>query len=143
MNIDRRDFIRAASLTVVTVSCSGMLASLISSCTNVKYVQSANEGSRLKIALAELANQSFVVVKSERLPAPVYLAKNEDKQYNAVLMQCTHKQCELTPTGNFMTCPCHGSEFSASGAVLKSPAVNALKNYPLSFDEQFVYIQIR
>jgi hypothetical protein len=56
----------------------------------------------------------------------------------AVSMQCTHSNCTI---GNYgartlkrYVCGCHHSAFSATGAVLASPATRPLKIYATTFD---------
>jgi thiosulfate dehydrogenase (quinone) large subunit len=40
---------------------------------------------------------------------------------------CTHAGCEVGYAGGVLTCPCHGSEFSATtGAVIRGPAISPL-----------------
>ena len=52
------------------------------------------------------------------------LTDNGPRAYDA---HCTHLGCvlQVSPEGS-IRCPCHGSEFSATGAVIRGPARNAL-----------------
>ena len=43
--------------------------------------------------------------------------------YSAI---CTHLGCVVSPSGNELHCPCHGSVFGADGAVQHGPAPRAL-----------------
>ena len=47
---------------------------------------------------------------------------------------CTHKGCSVSFNGTLLRCPCHGSQFSLEGAVLRGPATVALKTYEAVFD---------
>lgn len=47
---------------------------------------------------------------------------------------CTHRRCSVAWNGAVLRCPCHGSQFSLEGAVLKGPATVALKTYEAVFD---------
>jgi cytochrome b6-f complex iron-sulfur subunit len=44
---------------------------------------------------------------------------------------CTHAGCTVeVQSGPSLFCPCHGSEFSASGGVVSGPARRSLLKYP-------------
>ena len=137
----RRTFIREASAYIV-ITCSGMVSFFLKSCTNIKYVKATVDKRHLIISKLVMADNNFVLVRYEKLPAPIYLNKENDASYKALLMLCTHKKCTLKPTGNFLTCPCHGSEFSNTGQVLKSPAEENLRTFPVSVDEENIYINL-
>jgi cytochrome b6-f complex iron-sulfur subunit len=42
---------------------------------------------------------------------------------------CTHLGCVVKASGASLTCPCHGSEFNAAGAVTHGPATLPLPPY--------------
>ena len=44
----------------------------------------------------------------------------------AVSRVCTHLGCIVKPERDGFSCPCHGSQFAADGAVVKGPAPKAL-----------------
>ncbi len=52
-------------------------------------------------------------------------------QVAALSAICTHSGCESLYTASSMTldCPCHGSQFSLSGSVLRGPARRPLMTY--------------
>lgn len=135
----RRDFIKSTA-----VLCCGMagMSALLQGCTNVKYIQGTENSGRLVVKKAEMELEKFAVIKTDKAEAPIYLSKAGDK-YTALLMLCTHKQCELRPTGTFLTCPCHGSEFSNTGKVLKDPADKDLLQYIVTTDENNIYIHLK
>ncbi len=57
---------------------------------------------------------------------PVVLVRDGEGVY-AVSRVCTHLGCIVQPSPSGFDCPCHGSRFSADGAVLKGPAPKPLK----------------
>jgi len=142
-NINRRDFITRSVIAGGKLCGLAMIASALQSCTNVKYLQGAENNGRIAVRKADMGEDKFVVVRSEKTQAPIYLTKAGNNAYTALLMLCTHKQCELRPTGTFLTCPCHGSEFSNTGQVLKEPADKDLVNYNVTSDETSIYIHLK
>lgn len=57
---------------------------------------------------------------------PVVLVRDGQGVY-AVSRVCTHLGCIVQPSPAGFDCPCHGSRFSADGAVLKGPAPKPLQ----------------
>jgi cytochrome b6-f complex iron-sulfur subunit len=56
---------------------------------------------------------------------------------------CTHETCAVTGFANSRyVCPCHGSEFSTSGAVVLGPASAALRQFPTTFANNVVTIGV-
>jgi len=50
--------------------------------------------------------------------------------FTAVTATCTHEACTITGlSGSSYVCPCHGSRFSTSGAVLNGPATRSLRTF--------------
>ena len=56
---------------------------------------------------------------------------------------CTHLGCLINRVeGDKLVCPCHGSEFSTSGKVIKGPAYQPLKKVEFRVSEQKDFIII-
>lgn len=87
----------------------------------------------------ELRERDYVFVKPTGATFPVCLYKSGDT-YTACLMRCTHQGCEVEVQGSRYVCPCHGSEFTSSGAVLEGPADQPLKTFKITQDETFIHI---
>jgi nitrite reductase/ring-hydroxylating ferredoxin subunit len=52
----------------------------------------------------------------------------------AVTAVCTHEACTVSGiSGQIYVCPCHGSQFSVTGGVVKGPAVSPLRQLTTSF----------
>jgi len=131
----RREFLKGVAGATAAVFCGVSLTSILQGCTNVKRIQSPIVGNTIVVDKSEFFETDFVVINNSKLLAPIYLIKESDSSYRALLMYCTHKGCELRPTGSFLTCPCHGSEFSNKGIVLQGPADKSLTEYKtINFD---------
>lgn len=136
--MERRDFIKNSAALCGTISLLGL-----EGCTPTRSVSAQYENGKLKIKKSDFLDSNWVVVRTERANAPIFLSKNEKREYSAVLMLCTHKQCEVKPTGPVLSCPCHGAEFAFTGVVLKEPAEKDLQKYETSSDENNVYIHLK
>lgn len=73
-------------------------------------------------ALVRSASGSFLV------------ARTGQDTFNAVTAVCTHEGCDVTGFQNSTyICPCHGSQFSTSGGVMKGPASRSLQPFQTTF----------
>ena len=55
--------------------------------------------------------------------------QNLNGKYTVYSLICTHLGCVVRITGDTFLCPCHGSEFSATGGVTHGPATLPLPTY--------------
>ena len=63
---------------------------------------------------------------------PILVNRTQGDQFYALSARCTHSGCVIPAGGG--ACPCHGSRFDLTGAVLQGPATTPLARYPISFD---------
>ncbi len=73
-----------------------------------------------------------------------YLAYLEDGGFLAIHRKCTHLGCTVpwvAEQGQFI-CPCHASTFDITGSVIRSPANRALDIFPVSIENNVVYVDI-
>ena len=71
------------------------------------------------------------------------VARMAQATVTAVTAVCTHEGCAVTGFANSRyVCPCHGSEFSTSGAVVQGPATSALRQFPATFANNVVTISV-
>ncbi len=66
------------------------------------------------------------------------------KQLIAVNPKCTHQGCDVKWMSGEKKydCPCHDSEFSADGKVLKGPATAPLATYPAKIVGTQVFVKV-
>ncbi len=138
MGSDRRTFLLQMGAACGAVGISAALAG----CSTVRYVPATEENKRLAVKKADLLDEKAVMVKGAHSKVPVYLKKTTEGDYLALLMLCSHKQCQVKPSGNFFVCPCHGSEFSPTGKVLKPPAAQDLRSYKVTEDSDHLYVHL-
>lgn len=63
----------------------------------------------------------------------IIVIRSGENSYIALSKICTHESCTVTynHSSNQLPCPCHGSLFSTSGAVINGPAQASLTVYPV------------
>jgi len=62
------------------------------------------------------------------------VARTAQDAFTALTAICTHEACTITGFRSpAYVCPCHGSQFSTSGAVLNGPATRSLRTFPTQF----------
>ena len=137
MNWNRRQFVKATSVLAGASSCG--LISMIG-CTPVKYLAGEIKGKLLVVEKSGWGDADFILVANPQIPAPIFV-KKIDSGYVAVLLECTHKQCEVRPNTKTLKCPCHGSEFAHNGSVLNGPAIKNLDSFEIWDDDTLIYIQ--
>jgi Rieske Fe-S protein len=62
------------------------------------------------------------------------IARTGQDSFTALSAICTHQQCTVSGFSNSrFVCPCHGSQYSTSGAVVQGPATRSLTSYATQF----------
>lgn len=105
----------ATALPVVSASASGNTVSV-----------SVDAGSPLASvggsALVQTSGGSFLV------------ARTAQDRFTVLTATCTHEACTITGhNAQTYVCPCHGSQFNASGGVVNGPATRPLTSFPATF----------
>ncbi len=129
--LSRREFARLAGLACAAAACtadgSGPTAPQASG-INI-------DGNTLTLLLSQnpaLSASNGLVLVAQR---SVLVFRLSSTEYGALASVCTHQACTVSSfDGSRLTCPCHGSQFSPSGAVTRGPAAVALRAYQTSFD---------
>jgi Rieske Fe-S protein len=58
------------------------------------------------------------------------VAHTAQDTFTAMTAVCTHEGCTVSEfDGSLFICPCHGSEYSTTGAVVQGPAPSALARF--------------
>lgn len=131
--MDRRRFV----LTCATVPLTVPLAS---ACVRYQFVQGVVDGRRVVVPRTALNAQKFALVEAVSLSFPIYLHETAPNEFSAVLTRCMHRGCTVEPADGHLVCPCHGSEYSNVGAVLKGPTEKPLIRFQVEHDAQNIYI---
>ena len=146
--MNRKNFIKNVGYTFVGGTAAVVM---LQSCASASYfaphVLSNNQLSIKKTEFVNVENnktiqRKYVLVKTDKYNFPVCIYKLGEENYSALLLECTHKGCELKPHGDFLSCPCHGSEFSNTGVVQNPPAEANLKVFQVKTDQANIYVQL-
>ncbi len=115
----RRDFLGLASVWAAAAAC---LLSLVGMLRLPKAAVLASPSRKFRVSLPESLAEGAPFIPPGRSVA-LY---RDAKGIYAVSLVCTHLGCIVKTASDGFECPCHGSRFSADGAVLKGPAPRAL-----------------
>ncbi|MFW6277263.1 MAG: ubiquinol-cytochrome c reductase iron-sulfur subunit [Prolixibacteraceae bacterium] len=66
----------------------------------------------------------------------IIIIRNGENSYLALSKVCTHQGCDVryNHSSGQLPCPCHGSVFSTTGAVINGPAETSLKKYSVTVE---------
>lgn len=146
--MQRKEFIKVACFTLLGGTSLG---TMVQSCANPSYFIKASiindkivvkKEKFMKHGNGESDSQKFLLIRVERSIFPIYVYKFDEENFSALLMKCTHLGCELQPNGDYLVCPCHGSEFTNRGEVQQPPADKNLKKFKVTTDYENIYIHL-
>jgi cytochrome b6-f complex iron-sulfur subunit len=125
------------TIGAVIPACGGSSTSPSNSAPAVPTVAGSLTGRTLTINIAAgspLATVGGAATVS--VSTGTYLvARTSQTAVTAVTAVCTHEGCAVTGfDGARYVCPCHGSTFTTSGAVVQGPASSPLRQFPATFD---------
>ena len=144
--LSRRRFLRQIEAGAATAAYSGaaraLLPVLLAACGGARYAESSLVGTRLVIDRRELGPQGAALIDGPDGELPIYVRTLPDGRFSAVSTRCMHRGCQVEPTVDRFVCPCHGSEYTFEGEVLKGPTEHPLVRYPGSADEARVYVHL-
>jgi Rieske Fe-S protein len=118
------------------------LPGLLGGCAGLVYVTPAVDGDRLVVERTTLAERRFVLVQHPYDDRPIYLHRHDSGAFTAVSTRCAHQGCQVEPAGDRLACPCHGSEYTLDGVVVKSPAERNLRRFGVTADVRRIFIEL-
>jgi nitrite reductase/ring-hydroxylating ferredoxin subunit len=127
----RREFCAHACQALSLVA----VGSVIQGCSGGSTSPSGSTGSALPTLSATVNNRTITLTVDAASPlasvgssalvntnsGSYLVARTAQDAFSALTAVCTHESCTITNvSGTTFVCPCHGSQFSPSGAVVKS-----------------------
>jgi nitrite reductase/ring-hydroxylating ferredoxin subunit len=150
----RRRFIRsfAVGTAVSTLLGKGWLGTLLADCrptlpgdgvlrVNVAdFPALAGENGSVRLAF-----NPFTVSGPSGPFYPILINRGANNRFYTLSTQCQHQFCVVPPfnaSAGASTCPCHGSQYSIDGSVLRGPTTKPLIAYSNSFDGSTLCVEI-
>jgi Rieske Fe-S protein len=142
--MERRKFLKS-SCNICLLAATGYFLSELTACSPAAYhvIKTEIINDEIQIPVASFTQSNMQFVRPKGWYYDIAVQKKEDNTYEALLMQCTHQENQLTPASNGYTCSLHGSQFNKDGKVTKGPAENPLKHYATSINQENLIIHIK
>jgi cytochrome b6-f complex iron-sulfur subunit len=133
-----------AAIASAIAGCGGSPTSSSSSLPALRTVNGAVSGGVVSVTidssspLASTGGAALVATSSGN-----FLVSRNGEAFTALTAVCTHEGCVVS---NFQSgtyeCPCHGSQYSASGSVIKGPATRSLSQFTTRFANNVLTITL-
>ncbi len=136
----RRFLVRLQAGSAAAIA--GAMGLPLSGCLGFHYVNATLIGNRLAIRQDDFGPGSFVLVDAPGQALPLYIHRHPDGSYTAVSTRCMHLGCQVEPTEGHLVCPCHGSEYTNDGRILKGPTPLPLRKFPVLVDGERILIDL-
>lgn len=145
--MERRGFLKQCG--TIGLSCIG-LSLILDSCSSINHVTGIVNNNSVQLKKSEFVSirnnkttfRKYIIVRYDKSDYPIVVYRFSELDFKAMLLQCTHQGNELNVNGNLISCPAHGSEFTNKGEVIQGPAEQSLKIFPVTGDENNIYIQL-
>jgi cytochrome b6-f complex iron-sulfur subunit len=141
----RRDFCAAAcqALSLLTVGAvaqgcggGGGSPSGPSAAPPLRSIAGTVSGSNVQVTLDAASPLATVggVAAVQAGGRGFLVSRTSAEGFTALTSTCTHEQCTITGySAPVYQCPCHGSQFSTSGSVVRGPASAPLRQFQTTF----------
>ncbi|HKL31192.1 MAG TPA: Rieske (2Fe-2S) protein [Tangfeifania sp.] len=134
--MERKDFLQKFAIGGSILLTAPVLLNSCSDGTDdaMDDVDNGNDDDAVTIDLTSDDFSDLGTVGGYAYSGNIIIIRSGSDSYLAFSKICTHQQCTVTynASENELPCPCHGSVFSTSGAVLEGPATSSLKKYSVN-----------
>lgn len=133
--VGRRALLRAGAVVIATMAIPGCASLFVKKRDPDVTVVAANGEVRIPVTAAPWVRggQGTLAVAIEGREDKILVFRGADGALAAVDMTCTHRGCDVNyaSASGRLECPCHGSKFAPTGAVIEGPAERPLRSYPV------------
>jgi cytochrome b6-f complex iron-sulfur subunit len=137
--MNRHDFLKSLGLS----SAALLALSTLPSCSKeTSNPQPSPGGVDFTLDLSAPANASLAKNGGFVISGNVIVARTNTGELIALSKICTHDGCDVSfsSSNNNFVCPCHGAQFSTSGAVVLGPARSPLTKYKVQLNNNLLRI---
>ncbi len=127
--MERRQFFYLAGLGTSTLFAGNLLTSCSKDDNDENDPGTPSGTKKITIDLNDAAYASLAANGGSAIKDNVLIIHTTGSNYFAFSKICTHQGCTVGFNGTDIVCPCHGSKFATTGAVLQGPATSALPTY--------------
>lgn len=124
MTLDRRMFLGIA-LSGLAGACASLVTTLVQPVAG-----------KIRLSLVEFPSlaqpNGFARLRVPNTGQMIYVLALEDGSFAAVSPICKHQGCTVEIEHDRLSCPCHGSQYSREGRVLRGPTLAPLDRYATS-----------
>jgi nitrite reductase/ring-hydroxylating ferredoxin subunit len=142
--MERKLFLKSCGYACLGAS---MLSVFLESCSGSKQIEGTIMNADLVVSVTTFHhNNSFrkyIIVTHEKMKFPICVYRFNENTYSALLMRCPHQGAELQVFGEKLECPAHGSAFNNIGIVQNGPADTNLRTFPVSLQNDQLYISLK
>jgi len=127
----RRDLIQKVLIGGATLL---VLPPAVTSCSKDENTGGTTGSKKITIDLNNATYSALNTAGGTAIVQNIIVANTGNNVFIALDSVCTHQGCTIgyNLASNNFPCPCHGSLYSSTGAVLNGPATVALASYPVS-----------
>jgi len=160
MKTTRREFLMRSAGTLAIISTSGLVSTIISSCsgsgpsgpdtvTQLNIIQGTVSNNEISIGLGASSpvkeKNTRVLIEYANSSQAILIEHNSDDTFRAISGVCTHQGCFVTDfdsTKSMFVCACHGSRFDLNGNVVQGPAPSKLIEYSTRMENNSLIITL-
>jgi cytochrome b6-f complex iron-sulfur subunit len=129
--MDRKEFFSKA---LIGGSLLFLAPAFLNSCSKSDDPEPAPPGDTSGTITVDLTSADFNALKTVggyAYNGNIIIIRSTASVYLALSSVCTHQGCTVaySSSDSKIACPCHGSMFTTTGAVLQGPATSSLKTY--------------
>jgi len=141
--MERRNFLNNLGQATAVICAGRFLASCSKSDDNPDPNPGGGGGNA---KLTANLNSELTAVGTSKVNGNVIVVRtatgNATSSFVALSLICTHQQCTVNYDSgdNDFKCPCHGSQYSITGAVTQGPATAALAKYTITINNNVLTV---
>jgi nitrite reductase/ring-hydroxylating ferredoxin subunit len=136
----RRNFIKSGCAAGCGVLAGSVLLTVLEGCSTVKVFNAAYVDGKLSVPVSEFTDTNLKIVRNSKFNGDILVVKKTDGTFNALYMQCTHNNYQLSANSKGLNCSAHGSIFDLDGNVTNGPAIKPLKKFTATIENNLITI---